>query len=114
MENKYSQNTEILINKLLTHVSNWKHLFKIDFQYFYDGWAIYLKEKLNFPRLITIFWSYQLQEFSIKSFELRDENDKYGYELFFKEKIKTIEEIKNIIKDVIYGMDLIHFTLNKK
>ena len=108
MENKYSLETQAEIENILKKI-HFKNSFSVKYEFFFDGWAIFLKEKTSYPRLIIIFKSYLKNSFSIKSFEIYNDNyrkEKYN-QLYFVEEIKTIEELIKELNAVIYGKDLV-------
>ena len=84
-------------------------MFLINYEFFLDGWAIYLKEKLSYPRNIVIFKSYEKNSYSIKSFEIiRDNENKERYrELYYKKNLYTQEDLLKELRDVIYGKDIL-------
>ncbi|MFX0057270.1 MAG: hypothetical protein ACFE85_05495 [Candidatus Hodarchaeota archaeon] len=110
MENKYSFKTQSDINQILNHLENWKNQFSFETSYYYEGWAINLKEKSIYPRLIVIFGPYDENYYSLKSFEIQyDENNKESYkELYLNSKIDNIMNLKKEINEIIYGKDLIN------
>ena len=108
MENKYSLKTQEEINAVLDILKEWKNLFVIKEDYFYEGWAIYLKEKSIYPRSIVIFKSYSEHQYSIKSFEIHSSNKKELLkELYVNERIYSIPELYTEVKEIIYGKDLL-------
>ncbi len=88
----------------------WKNLFDIKIEFYIDGWAIFLREKSFYPRIIIIFKSYEKCSYSIKSFEihLRNYKDEEFKELYSIESIKDQKYLLNELKEVIYGKDLIN------
>ena len=114
MENKYSLETQAEIENILKKI-HCKNSFSVKYEFFFDGWAISLKEKTSYPRLIIIFKSYIKEFFSIKSFEIYNDNDKkkkYN-QLYFVEEIKSLEELIKEINAIIYGKDLMNYTSKK-
>ncbi|MFX0046805.1 MAG: hypothetical protein ACFE8G_01430 [Candidatus Hermodarchaeota archaeon] len=108
MEHKFSTETQKEVNMVLDKLTEWKKLFSIKMDYFYEGWAIYLKEKSIYPRSIVIFKSYSKDYYSIKSFEIYSNNKKEFFkELYVNEKIKTISNLYSEVKEVIYGKDIL-------
>jgi len=108
MEHKFSTETQKEVNTVLDKVSEWKNLFSIKVDYFYEGWAIYLKEKSIYPRSIVIFKSYSEDYYSIKSFEIHTNNKKELFkELYVNEKIETISNLYYEVKEIIYGKDIL-------
>ena len=108
MENKYSLKTQEEINAVLEILTEWKNLFAIKEDYFYEGWAIYLKEKSVYPRSIVIFKSYSENHYTIRSFEIHSSNKKELLkELYVNESIYSLPELYKEIKEIIYGKDLL-------
>ena len=108
MDRKYSLETQKEVNAVLANLNEWKNLFSIRVDYFYEGWAIYLKEKSIYPRSIVIFKSYSENYFSIKSFEIHSSKEKELFkELYVNEKIETLSELYSEIKEIIYGKDIL-------
>ncbi|MFX1393332.1 MAG: hypothetical protein ACFFAH_07135 [Promethearchaeota archaeon] len=113
MENKYSLETQAEIENILEEI-HFKDSFFIKYEFFLDGWAIFLKEKTIYPRLIIIFKSYLKNYFSIKSFEINNNYKKERYnQLYFVEEIKSPEELIKEVKAVIYGKDIMNYTSKK-
>ncbi|MFX1277667.1 MAG: hypothetical protein ACFFAT_21820 [Promethearchaeota archaeon] len=114
MENKYSLETQAEIENILKEI-HFKKSFFVKYEFFFDGWAIFLKEKTIYPRLIVIFKSYIKNSFSIKSFEIQNNNynkEKYN-QLYFVEKIKNPEELIKELNAIIYGKDIMNYTSKK-
>jgi len=109
MESKYSDKTQDEINLVLKELDPWKTLFSFEVSYYFEGWAVTLKEKNLYPRLIVIFKSYKKDCYSVKSFEIHyDENKNESYkELYLNEEIKDKPDLISEIKEIIYGKDLI-------
>ena len=108
MDHKNSFKTQKEVNTVLNKLAEWKNLFSIKIDYFYEGWAIYLKEKSIYPRSIVIFKSYSEDYYSIKSFEIHSNNKKELFkELYVNEKIKTISNLYSEVKEIIYGKDIL-------
>ena len=109
MENKFSSLVKNEVDSVLKGFDLWKNLFFINHEFFLDGWAIFLKEKLSYPRKIVIFKSYEKNTYSIKSFEIRHNNEieERNCELYFKENIESQEELLKEVKQIIYGKDLL-------
>ncbi len=115
IEKKYSPEVQNEIDDILSFLNAWKIFFFINHEFFYDGWAFFLKEKTMYPRSIIIFKSYDNNEYSIKSFEIYLNNFKNEEfkELYAKKHIKNKENLLKEIKEVIYGKDLINQTTKK-
>jgi hypothetical protein len=115
MENKYSPKTQAEIEKILTKIHAFKKFFSINIEYYIDGWAIFLNEKNIYPRRIVIFKSYNNDSFSIKSFEinLNDCRKEENKELYSKINLDTIDKVMKEVKDIIYGKDMMRYTLEK-
>jgi hypothetical protein len=108
MDHKFSLETQKEVNAVLNKLVEWKKLFSIKVDYFYEGWAIYLKEKSIYPRSIVIFKSYSENYYSIKSFEIHSSNEKELLkELYVNEKIDTISHLHSEVKEIIYGKDIL-------
>ena len=108
MDHKNSFETQEEINKVLNKLSEWKSLFSIKVDYFYEGWAIYLREKSIYPRIIVIFKSYSEEYYSIKSFEIHFKKNKEIFkELYDNEKINSLSELYSEVKEIIYGKDIL-------
>lgn len=114
MENKYSLETQVEIENVLKKIQ-FKNLFSIKYEFFFDGWAIFLKEKALFPRSIVIFKSYNNDSFSIKSFEIYLDNykeEKYK-QIYVVEDITNIADLIKELNEITYGKDLINYTSKK-
>ncbi len=108
MDRKYSLETQKEINMVLANFDEWKNLFSIKVDYFYEGWAIYLKEKSIYPRSIVIFKAYSENHYSIKSFEIHVNKGKEIFkELYVNEKIDTLSELHSEVREIIYGKDIL-------
>ena len=108
MDHKNSLKTQKEVNTVLNKLAEWKTLFSINVNYFYEGWAINLKEKSIYPRNIVIFKSYSKDHYSIKSFEIHSNKEKEFFkELYANEKIDTLSYLYSEVKEIIYGKDII-------
>ncbi|MCK4369583.1 MAG: hypothetical protein KAV01_01455 [Candidatus Lokiarchaeota archaeon] len=109
MNNKFSPEIQAEINDIISKIQNWKNFFNYKIEFYFDGWAIFLREKNAYPRYITIFKSYKTCTFSIKSFEvyLKDFQKEEFKELYFIDNISTKNDLLKELKDIIYGKDLI-------
>ena len=109
MNNKFSAENQAEINDIVSKIQNWKNFFNYKIEFYFDGWAIFLREKNAYPRYITIFKSYNTRTFSIKSFEvyLKDFQKEEFKELYFIDNISTKNDLLKELKDIIYGKDLI-------
>ena len=115
MEHKFSLETQKEVNAVLDNLEEWKNLFSIKVDYFYEGWAIYLKEKSIYPRSIVIFKSYSKDYYSIKSFEINSTIEREIFkELYVNEKIDTLSALYYEVKQVIYGKDVLGSISNMK
>ncbi|MHA1291626.1 MAG: hypothetical protein ACTSQJ_03035 [Promethearchaeota archaeon] len=112
---KFSPEIKDEINLIISGIDAWQNLFSIKLDFFFDGWALYLKEKLIYPRLIVIFKSYEKELFSIKSFEVHFKNfQKEMYKELFKiENIKNVEILLKELKKIIYGKDIFNSASQK-
>lgn len=109
MDPKYCSKTQREVSTVLKSLFEWKNLFSIKVKYFYEGWAVYLREKSMYPRCIVIFKPYSKESFSIKSFEInfdKTKNDSYK-ELYVSESIYSISNLLSEIKQIIYGKDIL-------
>ena len=109
MEDKFSPKIKNEIEGILKEISFWSEFFSIKFDFYFDGWAIFLREKSLYPRSIVIFKSYTKNSYSIKSFEIHLNH-------FKKEEFDEIFSVKNIrnqkmlfkeLKEIIYGKDIL-------
>lgn len=109
MENKFSLQTQTEINEIINEIQKWKKFFDIKIEFYFDGWAISLREKNVYPRNITIFKSYERNTYSIKSFEvhLKNYNKEEYKELYSVDNINDKNDLVNDLKDLIYGKDLL-------
>ncbi len=109
MNNKFSAENQAEINDIVSKIQNWKNFFNYKIEFYFDGWAIFLREKNVYPRYITIFKSYNTNTYSIKSFEvyLKDFQKEEFKELYFIDNISTKNDLLKELKDIIYGKDLI-------
>ncbi|MHA1986159.1 MAG: hypothetical protein ACW98D_05910 [Promethearchaeota archaeon] len=108
MNSKFSQEIQDDIEEILKKIQFWKDIFCFDTEFYYDGWAIFLREKNLYPRCIVIFKSYENDLYSIKSFEVhlqRFKTEKYK-ELYSIENIKNKDALLVELKEIIYGKDL--------
>lgn len=108
MNDKYSVKTQNEVNLIFERLDEWKNLFFFEVRYFYEGWAIYMREKNTYPRNLVIFKSYSENYYSIKSFEIHFSEKKETYkELYINEKIDTVQQLQSEIKEIIYGKDIL-------
>ena len=108
MNEKYSVKTQNEVNSILEILSEWKNFFFVEVRYFYEGWAIYMREKSTYPRSLVIFKSYGDDYYSFKSFEIHFSEKKETYkELYINEKIGTVKQLQSEIKEIIYGKDIL-------
>ena len=109
MNDKFSVKTQNEVNSILERLDEWKNLFLFEVKYFYEGWAIYMREKNTYPRSLVIFKSYSDDYYSIKSFEIHFREQKETYqELYINEKIDTVQQLLSEIKEIIYGKDILN------
>jgi len=108
MNDKFSPDIQAEINEIIAKIEKWKNYFDTSIEFYFDGWAIFLREKNNFPRCITIFKSYCTNMYSIKSFEvhLKNYNKEEFKELYFVNDISNRNSLLEELKAVIYGKDL--------
>jgi hypothetical protein len=108
MNSKFSQEIQDDIDEILKQLRFWKDIFCFNTEFYYDGWAIFLREKNLYPRCIVIFKSYENDSYCIKSFEVHLQNFKTEKfkELYSIEKIKNQAALLVELKEIIYGKDL--------
>jgi len=109
MDPKYCSKTQKEVRTVLKSLFDWKNLFSIKVKYFYEGWAVYIREKSMYLRCIVIFRPYSQENFSIKSFEINyDKIKSESYkELYVNESIYSISNLLSEIKQIIYGKDML-------
>ena len=108
MNTKFSQEIQEDIEDILNKLKFWKDIFYFNTEFYYDGWAIFLREKNLYPRCIVIFKSYENNLYSIKSFEVHLQNFKTEKfkELYSVEKIENQKALLIELREIIYGKDL--------
>ena len=108
MNGRFSQEIQDEIEEILNRLKLWKDIFYFNTEIYYDGWAIFLREKNLYPRCIVIFKSYEEDSYSIKSFEVHLEKYKTERfkELYSVERIKNRDDLLSELKEIIYGKDL--------
>jgi len=109
MDPKYCSKTQKEVNKVLKSLFEWENLFSIKVKYFYEGWAVYLREKSMYPRCLVVFKPYSKESFSIKSFEInfdKIKNESYK-ELYVNDCIYSVSNLLSEIKQIIYGKDIL-------
>ena len=109
MDPKYCSKTQKEVKTVLKSLFEWENLFSVKVKYFYEGWALYLREKSIYPRCIVIFKPYFKERFSIKSFEInfnKTKSESYK-ELYVNESICSISNLLSEIKQIIYGKDIL-------
>ncbi len=107
MEYKFNSEIEKELDDIIERLQVWKKLFSITTEFFYDGWALILREKNAYPRNIII--SKINNTYSIKSFEIRWNNHNFKeefFEIYTSNGIIEIEKLLKEVRDVIYGKDL--------
>lgn len=115
MEQKYSIQTQKQIDYLFIKLQVWKDLFFFKIEYHIDGWSIVLDEKNAYPRKIVIFKPFHKDSYSLKSFEVQQPVGKKCMfeELYSNEKISTIDDLVQDLREVIYGKDLFNVASKK-
>lgn len=108
MNSKFSQEIQDDIEEILKQLQFWKDIFCFNTEFYYDGWAIFLREKNLYPRCIVIFKSFENDSYSIKSFEVHLQNFKTEKfkEIYSVDKIKNLDALLIELKEIIYGKDL--------
>jgi hypothetical protein len=109
MNNKYSPETQVEINKIMKKIRKWEYFFEFETEFYFNGWAISLREKNLYPRYIIIFKSYDTNLYSIKSFEIHLKNyQKEEFkEIYSNNQIEDANSMLEELKEIIYGKDLI-------
>jgi hypothetical protein len=109
MKNQFIPETQAEINRIINKIQKWENLFELKTELYFNGWAIFLREKNLYPRYIIIFKSYDTNHYSIKSFEIHLINyHKEEYkELYSNDQIEDSNSMLEELKEVIYGKDLI-------
>ena len=109
MESKYSPEIQAEIDEITNKIQRWQNIFDFKTEFYYNGWAISLREKSVYPRCIIIFKSFDTNSFSIKSFEIHLKNlQKEEYkELYCTDNLNSIKSVLEELKEIIYGKDLI-------
>ena len=109
MKNKFSPEIQNEIDDIFEKIHIWKELFYFKVEFYFDGWAIFLREKNLYPRSIVVFKSYAKNTYSLKSFEIHLHNLKKEEfkEIYSKENIRIHENMLKELKEVIYGKDLL-------
>ena len=108
MNSKFSKEIQDDIEEILKQLRFWKDIFYFNTEFYYDGWAIFLREKNIYPRCIVIFKSFENNLYSIKSFEVHLQNFKTEKfkELYSIEKIDNQNALLIELNEIIYGKDL--------
>ncbi len=114
MKNKFSSEIQTELNEIKHEIQEWKNLFDIEIELYFDGWAIFLREKSIYPRSIIIFKSYENNTYTIKSFEIHlKEYEKEEFrELYSIEEINNKNHMLLELKEIIYGKDLMNNASN--
>jgi hypothetical protein len=108
MTNKFSEEIQNEIERIFNKIQVWKDLFNIKLEFYYDGWAIFLKEKNLYPRCIVIFKSNENNHYSIKSYNVYLQNyKKEDYqEIYSIEHLNNQDDVIKELREIIYGKDL--------
>ncbi|MFW9949482.1 MAG: hypothetical protein ACFFKA_05090 [Candidatus Thorarchaeota archaeon] len=114
MDSKYSLETQREIETLLNELNDWQKFFSITLSYFDEGWALYLREKTLYPRLIVIFKPYLDNNYSINSFEIHftSDNKEIYKNLYKNENVENVTALLKEFKEILYGKDIISSLLN--
>jgi len=109
MKNKFSPEIQNEIDDIFEKIHIWKELFYFKVEFYFDGWAIFLREKNLYPRSIVIFKSYSKTTYSLKSFEIHLHKLKKEEfrEIYSEENIRNHKDLLKELKEVIYGKDLL-------
>lgn len=108
MKNKFSIELHAEIDDFINKIQKWKEFFHFKIELFFDGWAITLREKNLYPRLIIIFKSFDNNMYSLKSFEihLKELQKEEFKELYSIDNIDNTDILINELKEIVYGKDL--------
>jgi len=107
-QNKFSPKTQQEIESFLEKTKLWEQIFSFKIEFYFDGWAIFLRENHSYPRCIVVFRSYENGCYSIRSYEIRLKNlikEEYN-ELYCVGNMKNQTQLMKELKDIIYGKDL--------
>ena len=109
MKNKFSPEIQNEIDEIFEKINTWKELFYLKVEFYFDGWAIFLREKNLYHRSIVIFKSYSKTTYSLKSFEIHLHKLKKEEfrEIYSEENIRNHKDLLKELKEVIYGKDLL-------
>jgi hypothetical protein len=109
MIDKFSHETQAEINKVMKKIRRFENFFEFQTEYYFNGWAISLREQNLYPRYIIIFKSYDTGLYSIKSFEvhLKNYQEEEFREIYSNDHLEDANAMLEELKDVIYGKDLI-------
>ncbi len=115
MDQKFSNKTQKEIEELLRRLNEWEKYFSITLNYFYEGWALYFRERTMYPRLIVVFKPYSESTFSLSSFEIHTciENKERFRQLYLNNKISNVNDLISEFKKVLYGKDIISSLSNE-
>jgi len=108
MRNKFSIELHAEIDDFINKIQKWKEFFDFQIELYFDGWAISLREKSLYPRLIIIFKSFDNNMYSLRSFEIHlKELEKEEFkELYSIDNIDNTETLIDELKEIVYGKDL--------
>ena len=109
MTDKFSHETQAEINKIMKKIRRWETFFEFQTEFYFNGWAISLREHNLYPRYIIIFKSYDTGLYSIKSFEvhLKNYQKEEFREIYSNDHLEDTNAMLEELKEVIYGKDLI-------
>lgn len=107
-QNKFSLETQRELESFIEKTKLWKDIFSFKIDFYFDGWAAFLKENHIYPRCIVVFRSYETGLYSIRSYEIHlDDLNKEEYqEIYFVGNIENETQLIKELKDIIYGKDL--------
>ncbi|MFX1592460.1 MAG: hypothetical protein ACFFB6_10320 [Promethearchaeota archaeon] len=108
MENESSNEIQAEIDAFINKIQKWRDFFDFQVKIYFDGWAISLREKNLYPRLIIIFKSFENKLYSLKSFEvhLKDYQHEEFKEIYSVDNIDNLDTLVVELKEIIYGKDL--------
>jgi len=107
-QHKFSLETQRELESFLEKTKLWKDIFSFKIEFYFDGWAVFLKKNHIYPKCIVVFRSYETGLYSIRSYEIHLDNlNKEEYqEKNFVGNIENETELIKELKAIIYGKDL--------
>jgi len=107
---------ELEINSILLSLEHWNQIFRAKKEFYIDGYCLFFEEQNIYPRLISMYKSYETKEFSICSykriFDLEKCEDSFQ-KLYSVNGINNIQDLTNKLKEIFYGKDLLNQAMLK-